>query len=53
MDITIYVPGSLGARLSVLPPRSISRICQDALREAVRQAEAARADAIAQAFEED
>lgn len=34
-DMTIYVPAELESQLGVLPPRSISRICQDALRKAV------------------
>lgn len=53
MKITVYVPDDLAARLPVLPPRSVSRTCQEALRRAVEQAELERADAIVTAFEED
>ena len=35
MRLNIYVPPELAARIKVLPPRSLSRICQRALEQAV------------------
>jgi hypothetical protein len=51
--IDIYVPAELRARLGILPPRSVSRICQDALRAAVEKAEADQGAAVSDALEED
>jgi hypothetical protein len=51
--LTVYVPPALMGRLAILPPRSVSAICQAALLAAVEQAERQRDDAVALAFAED
>jgi hypothetical protein len=55
--VTIYVPPALHSRLWILPPRTISRICQAALLAAVEQAEREHEEAMAagldDAFAED
>jgi hypothetical protein len=40
--IKIYVPEKLKAQLVILPARTVSRICQDALKKAVAAAEQLR-----------
>lgn len=52
-SITIYIPAELKARMQILPPRSISKTCQEALIKAVERAEQERTAAIAEAFGED
>lgn len=51
--ITIYVPDYLLEQLAILPPRTISRVCQEALRAAVKRQLALREEAIEDAFAED
>jgi hypothetical protein len=51
--LTIYLPDSLQAQLRLLPPRNVSRICQEALRRAVTEAGQQRDELITDALEED
>lgn len=53
MKLTIYIPADLESRLHVLPARSISKICQEALRKAIASIEQAHDAVIREAFEED
>ena len=52
-NITIYIPPSLKAELQMLPPRSISKVCQRALQGAVDGVKRQRIEVITEAFEED
>jgi hypothetical protein len=52
-QLTIYIPADLEPRLKMLPARSVSKICQEALRKAVTAIEQAYDTAIREAFEED
>lgn len=51
--VTIYVPPELKAQLAWLPPRSVSRVCQEALRAEVARQQALREQAVDDAFAED
>jgi hypothetical protein len=51
--LTIYLPPALKEQLRILPPRSVSRICQRALRQAVAEAERERDEMIRDALTED
>jgi len=51
--LTIYLPADLKAQLAILPPRSVSGICQDALRKAVADRLAEAAERALEAFAED
>lgn len=52
-NLTIYVPPELRDQLAWLPPRTISRVCQEALRAEVARRLLARDEAIEDAFAED
>jgi electron transfer flavoprotein alpha/beta subunit len=52
-NITIYISADLKAELAILPPRSVSRICQAALERAVRLEEKRRDMLISDALYED
>ena len=49
----IYIPDELNDRLCVLDPRSISRICRNALQLAVEEKETLLKEAIDDALDED
>jgi predicted transcriptional regulator len=51
--VTIYVPPELREKLSWLPPRTISRICQQALSAEVTRRLTLRDEAVEDAFAED
>ena len=52
-NITIYIPAALKHELKMLPPRSVSRICRQALQDAVDDVKHQRLQVVAEAFEED
>jgi len=53
MKLTIYLPEDMRDLLFRLPPRSVSRICQDAIRTAASEGEDRRDEIIADALVED
>jgi hypothetical protein len=51
--ITIYVPEDLRERVKILPPRTVSRVCQNALRCAAEEEEKRREEFLADMLAED
>ena len=51
--LTIYMPRQLRQDMAILPARSVSRICQEALRAAVAHAREERDAQISEALDED